>query len=129
VLDFSISHYNNAERATSRDGGDYDNGQNDQEDDDLDEYIDWGLADDAAGGDRIAGGTPAIPTRAATSRPLDTCHASRSPLTHILLVPFTAENAAEWSWIRPETNAAPDERDPNAQDAGSQPRDMEGLRG
>jgi hypothetical protein len=53
------------------DGGDDGNGQNDQEDDDL-EWIDWGDADDAAGGDRIAGGTPPIPARAATSRPLDT---------------------------------------------------------
>lgn len=54
------------------DGGDDGNGQNDQEDDVLEEWIDWGDADDAAGGDRIAGGTPAIPAGAATSRPLDT---------------------------------------------------------
>ena len=54
------------------DGGDDGNGQNDQEDDVLEEWIDWGDADDAAGGDRIAGGTPTIPARAATSRPLDT---------------------------------------------------------
>ena len=46
------------------DGRDDGNEQNDQEDDELDGYIDWGLVDDAAGGDRVAGGTPAIPTRA-----------------------------------------------------------------
>ena len=46
------------------DGSDDGNGENDQEDDELDGYIDWGLVDDAAGGDRVAGGTPAIPTRA-----------------------------------------------------------------
>ena len=53
------------------DGGDDGNGQNDQEDADSG-WIDLGDADDAAGGDRIAGGTPTILARTATSWPLDT---------------------------------------------------------
>ena len=99
------------------DGGDDGNGPNDQEDDDLDGYVDWSLLDNAAGGDRVAGGTLAIPARAETFRP----HETATRVAHT----DPAVNDATWSWMRPETNAAPDERDPSTRDAGSPPRDMD----